>query len=170
MQQRTSFGWPRMQRRVRQTMGVKGLYLSILFVFRVPQSASVFPLFAFRQQRTNVHTVLRPGACVPRAWRRWRRSKGRSPGFIALCEVSSSSYLSRHQILLVPLPNLPLIIASSSSPRRLSCLAFVRFAFRSAPSSQRSGLRYICLAVGSGARLCSPPRQTQKSVLCVTSP
>lgn len=100
---------------------------------------------------------------MPRAWRRWRRSKGRSPGFIALCEVSSSSssYLSRHQILLVPLANLPLIIASSSSSRRLSSLAFVRFAFRSAPSSQRSGLRYICLAVGSGARLCSPPRQTQ---------
>jgi hypothetical protein len=121
-------------------MSVKGLYLFILFVFPVPQS-----------------TIIRSGASVPRAWRRWRQSKGRSPGFSALCQVSSSSsfYLSRHQILLVP---------TFTTYHRVAYLllsSFVRSFVSRYGRLRAVDLDLFCLAVGPGARLCSPPRQTQ---------
>lgn len=152
-----------MQRRVCR---VKGLYLSILFVFRVPpEYECVFSLFAFGQQRTNVHTVLRPGASVPRAWWRWR--KVRSPG---LCEVSSSFYLSRHQILLVP--TCEFYHLSSRLRHRVAYLLLRSFVSHSGRLPVVSAVAFDVFLLSSWVRS-SPLLSSSanaKSVLCVTSP
>jgi len=152
-------------------MGVKGLYLFILF--RVPQRASVLSLFylGLDRQRTNVNTVICSGASVPRAWRRWRQSKGPSPGFSALCKVlpSSSFYLSRHQILLVQSTTYHRVFFIIASPIFSCVRSFVRFALRSAPSFPRSGPRSLLLSGWAWSSPLLSSSANAKSVLCVTS-